>query len=164
MVLATYPASVGLTHLGVGVAARRGTPVPMPALSPDELDFSDAWIDGDDGARWRSASAHGPGTGAVASGSSVIEIGPGRQLPEHTDSAEETIVVIAGVAEVHVGEEVARVPAGGLALVPKDVVHEVRNAGSETLRFAAVYAGADVVTTYREPVQPAGEREREPVG
>jgi quercetin dioxygenase-like cupin family protein len=136
----------------------------MAALTPDELDFADAWIDGDDGARWRSASAHGPGTGAVASGSSVIEIEPGRRLPQHTDSAEETIVVIAGVAEVHVGDEVARVPSGGLALVPKDVMHEVRNAGSQTLRFAAVYAGADVVTTYRQPVQPAGEREREPVG
>src|SRR5436853_2576532 len=122
MVLARYPARGALTHVGVGIAPRRGRPVAMPALPPDELDFSDAWIDGDDGARWRSAAAHGPGTGAVASGSSVIEIEPGRRLPEHTDSAEETIVVTAGVAEVHVGDEVARVPAGGLALVPKDVL------------------------------------------
>jgi hypothetical protein len=40
---------------------------------------------------------------------------------------------------------------------------EVRDAGSEALRFAAVYAAADVVTTYREPVQPDGRRERRPV-
>jgi hypothetical protein len=28
----------------------------------------------------------------------------------------------------------------------------------------ALYAGADVTTTYEEPVQPAGERERKPLG
>jgi oxalate decarboxylase/phosphoglucose isomerase-like protein (cupin superfamily) len=48
-----------------------------------------------------------------------------------------------------------------MALVPEMVPHEVRNAGDGVLRFAAVYAAPDVVTTYEAPVQPAGERERE---
>jgi quercetin dioxygenase-like cupin family protein len=136
----------------------------MLALSPDDLEFTEAWVEGDATARWRSASGHGPGTGARSSGSSVIEVGPGCRLPPHTDSAEETIVVLAGVADVRIGDATARVPAGGLTLVPQDRPHEVRNAGAGTLRFAAVYAGADVVTTYRDPVQPDGERERRPVG
>lgn len=141
----------------------RGNPRSVLALSLDDLDFADAWLDGDDAARWRSASGHSPSTGAASSGSSVLEVQPGRKLPVHTDSAEETIVVLAGVAEVQVDEETARVAAGGLAVVPKCVVHEVRNAGDDVLRFAAIYAEPDVVTTYREPVQPDGTRERHTV-
>ena len=135
----------------------------MTVKAPDELDFSDAWIEGDETARWRSAAALGPGTGAADSGSSVLEVEAGCRLARHTDSAEETIVVLEGQAEVQLGEETSQVPAGGVALVPAREPHEVRNAGEEILRFAAVYADADVVTTYEQPVQPSGDRERSPV-
>ena len=135
----------------------------MLVLPPDRLDFSDAWIEGDATARWRSASGHGPSSGARSSGSSVIEIAPGCRLPEHTDSAEETVVVLAGVARVKVDGETSELSAGGLAVIPKDRPHEVRNAGADRLRFAAVYAEPDVVTTYREVVQPDGARERHTV-
>jgi quercetin dioxygenase-like cupin family protein len=94
----------------------------------------------------------------------VLEVDPGCRLPRHTDSAEETIVVVAGRATVSVGDDTAEVGAGELALVPECVPHDVRNAGDETLRFVAVYAGTDVTTTYEEPVQPGGERERKPLG
>lgn len=135
----------------------------MWSLSPEQVEFADAWIEGDPSARWRSGGGHGPSVGAASSGSSVLEVDPGCRLPRHTDSAEETVVVVAGRAEVIVGEERAEVDAGGAALVPKDVPHEVRNAGSDTLRFLAVYAAADVVTRYEHEVQPDGERERSPV-
>jgi len=135
----------------------------MIAFPPGGLEFSDAWQEGDDTARWRSASGHMPSNGASASGSSVLEVPAGCRLPRHTDSAEETIVVTAGVAEVVVGDERAQVAAGGLALVPKAVPHEVRNAGEETLRFVAVYAEPDVVTTYERVVQPDGSPERHTV-
>lgn len=143
--------------------AVRGNQRTVLALSLEDLDFADAWLDGDGGARWRSASGHSPSTGATSSGSSLLEVDPGCRLPEHTDSAEETIVVLAGIAEVQVGGETARVPAGGLALVPKCVPHAVRNAADDVLRFAAVYAEPEVVTTYRAPVQPDGSRERHTV-
>ena len=136
---------------------------PMVTFCLDELEFADAWIEGDETARWRSAAGHGPASGAQSSGSSVIEVEPGCKLPRHTDSAEETIVVLAGSAEVQIDGETEHVAAGCLALVPADHLHEVRNAGSDVLRFAAVYADTDVVTTYRRPVQPDGARERRPV-
>jgi mannose-6-phosphate isomerase-like protein (cupin superfamily) len=124
-----------------------------PVAAASEL--SDAWIDGDDAARWRSAPA----------GSSVLEVDPGRRLPRHTDSVDETIVVLAGSARVVVGEEVSSVGAGELAHVPECVPHEVFNDGDGVLRFLAVYASADdVTTTYEQPVQPGGERERKPLG
>jgi quercetin dioxygenase-like cupin family protein len=135
----------------------------MVILTPDDLDFSDAWQEGDESARWRSASGHSPSCGAQSSGSSVIEVEPGHRLPAHTDDAEETIVVLAGTADVQIDGESAQVGTGGLALVPKNLVHEVRNAGTGTLRFAAVYAEPDVVTTYQRVVQPDGTRERHTV-
>ena len=88
------------------------------------------------------------------------EVDPGCRLPRHTDSAEEVIVVVAGSAEVRLDGEPSTLGPGEMALVPELAPHEVRNAGDEVLRFAAVYAAADVVTTYEAPVQPAGERER----
>ena len=130
--------------------------------SPQSLEFSESWIEGDATARWRSASGHGPSVGASASGSSLLEVAPGCRLPRHIDTAEETIAVVSGAAEVMVGDELTELGAGGVALVPADVPHEVRNVGAETLRFVAIYAGIDVVTRYEAPVQPSGERERPP--
>jgi quercetin dioxygenase-like cupin family protein len=135
----------------------------MIRLDPAELDFSDSYVAGDDTARWRSAPGHSPSTGARASGSSVLELPAGGRLPRHTDSAEETIVILAGTAEVVVGAERAELPAGGIAVVPEDVPHEVRNAGGQSLRFAAVYAAPDVVTRYEQEIQPDGSRERHTV-
>jgi quercetin dioxygenase-like cupin family protein len=133
------------------------------SLALQQADFSDAWIDGDEGALWRSSAGHGPGVGAAASGSALIEVRPGHRLPRHTDSAEETIVVTAGVAEVSIEGSSQRVPAGGIALVPADHRHEVHSVGDETLCFVAVYADTDVVTRYEQEVQPSGSREGRPV-
>ena len=135
----------------------------MFALKPDEVELEESWVEGDETARWRSSAAHGPGTGAAASGSSLLEVAPGCRLPRHTDSAEEMVVVLAGEAEAVVGEESSRVPAGGMALVPKDVPHEVRSAGDGPLRFLAIYADSDVVTRYEAEVQPSGSKEQTPV-
>jgi quercetin dioxygenase-like cupin family protein len=94
----------------------------------------------------------------------MIEVPPGGRLPRHTDSAEETIVILEGTAEVLVGDDRASLPAGGVAVVPESAPHEVRNEGQDPLRFVAVYAGADVVTRYDSVVEPDGSRERQTVG
>jgi quercetin dioxygenase-like cupin family protein len=136
----------------------------VESVEPASASFSEAWIDGDASARWRSATGLGPDDGARTSGSSLLEVEPGCRLPRHTDSAEETIVVVSGRARVTVGAESGVVPAGGVALVPECVPHEVANDGEDALKFVAVYASTDVTTTYEEPVQPDGERERNPLG
>jgi len=84
-------------------------------------------------------------------------------LPRHTDSAEQTIAVLAGLARVTVGAASSIVGTGGLALVPASASHQVENAGDETLRFIAFYAGTDVVTRYLQVVQPDGSSERRPL-
>jgi len=127
-------------------------------------DLSEQWVEGRDDLRWRSTLGTPPEGGATASSTSLLEVEPGCALPRHTDSAEETVVVVSGTAEVEVDGERGTVPAGGVALVPKDVPHQVSCSGAETLRFVAVYAGIDVVTRYEDDVQPSGERERQTVG
>jgi quercetin dioxygenase-like cupin family protein len=128
----------------------------------DEL--SEQWVEGRPELRWRSTLGTTPDDGAKASSTSLLEVEPGCALPRHTDSAEEVVVVVAGTAEVEVQGETGRLPAGGVALVPKDVPHQVRSVGDAPLRFVAVYAGTDVVTTYEDEVQPSGEREQQTVG
>ena len=127
-------------------------------------DLEDQWVDGRPHLRWRSTVGTDPEGGARASSSSLLEVDPGCALPRHTDSAEETVVVVAGVAEVEVAGETGRVGAGGVALVPKDAPHQVRSVGDEPLRFVAVYASADVVTTYEDVVQPSGEKASQTIG
>ena len=119
--------------------------------------LSDSWVDGRPELRWRSTVGTGPPE-AVASGSSLLEVDPGCALPRHTDSAEETVVVVSGVAEIEVGGEREIVRAGGVALVPRDVPHQVSNAADTPLRFVAVYAAADVVTRYKAPARATRRR------
>lgn len=126
----------------------------------EDADLEDAWIDGDENARWRSA------TGAVGerSGSSLLEVPPGCRLPRHTDSAEESVVILAGGADVDVSGTRQRAHAGDVVMIPPDAPHEVFNVSDEPLRFVALYASNDVTTRYEAPIQPAGEAERRPLG
>ncbi len=128
----------------------------MPTTSFGGGDFEDAWIEGDDSARWRSVNGHA----GVASSLSLLEVAPGCRLPRHTDSAEENVIVVAGEAEVGVGGERHSLAAGDVALVPPDVSHEVFNAGEGPLRFVALYAAPENVSTFEAPVAPGGEQER----
>lgn len=136
----------------------------MFSQAPEAAEFSEAWIESDERGRWRSAPGHGPSTGSEGSGSSTLEVEPGCILPRHIDSADELIVIVSGAATVIAGQETSSASAGAIALVPAGLPHEVHNAGKDLLRFWAVYAAPDVTTTYDEPVQPDGERERSPLG
>jgi quercetin dioxygenase-like cupin family protein len=118
--------------------------------------LENAWVEGDDGARWRAVAGHS----GDATGSSLLEVPRGCRVPRHTDSAEESLVVLTGTALVDADGAATTVSSGDIAVVPKDVPHEVRNVGVGPLRFAAIYAAPDVVTTYDDEVQPDGGRER----
>jgi mannose-6-phosphate isomerase-like protein (cupin superfamily) len=126
--------------------------------------LQDQWVEGRPDLRWRSTLGTTPDGGAKASSTSLLEVDPGCALARHTDSVEETVVVVSGAAEVEVAGETERVGPGGVALVPEGVPHQVRSVGDEPLRFVAVYAGTDVVTRYEDEVQPSGERESQTVG
>ena len=94
--------------------------------------------------------------GAEASAVVYFEIEPGDRLPSHTDSAEEILYIVAGEAEAEVGDEVGRLSAGDLALVPAMAPHALRNVGSETVKVVGFFAGETVTSTFEEPLLPVG--------
>src|ERR671914_314704 len=57
-------------------------------------------------------------TGAAGRAVVYFELDRGMELPSHTDSAEEVLVVLEGEVEATVGGESRRLGAGGIAVVP----------------------------------------------
>lgn len=65
---------------------------------------------------------------------------PGLGAPLHLHAVEEVLEVFAGVAEVRLEGEVARVAAGQSVLVPAGARHGFRNVGENTLHVRATLA------------------------
>lgn len=90
-------------------------------------------------------SAHG----AKDSAAVYVELNPGEELGMHTDSAEETLVVLEGNIEAVVGTEKAEAAKGNLILVPKMVPHSFKNIGNNIVKVLGFFGGANnIVATF----------------
>ena len=96
--------------------------------------------------------------GAASTATVLFELDRGTELPVHTDSAEELLLVLEGSAEARVGDEVGRLERNQVALVPAMVPHGLRSVGSETLRVFGTFSSSTVVSTFEEPFEPGGPR------
>lgn len=103
-----------------------------------------------------SPSPSSSATGTAASASVYFELEPGCHVGVHTDTAEEFLLVLEGTAEGLVGDEVGRLEAGQVAVVPAMVRHDLTNVGDGTLRVFGTFAGSAVISTFEEPVAPGG--------
>jgi mannose-6-phosphate isomerase-like protein (cupin superfamily) len=65
---------------------------------------------------------------------------PGRGAPTHLHAVEEVLTVLAGQAEVWLGDEQATLTAGQSLLVPAGRKHGFRNTGNTTLHVQATLA------------------------
>ena len=130
-------------------------------VAVDELELQPGWLDSDPAARWRLAVALARDAGTESCSLMYLELEPGCRLPRHIDSAEELVLVLSGSATVTIGGRDLQVADNGVAVVPQEVPHEVRNTGSDVLRVVGFYAAASPVSTFEEPVMPNGERVRE---
>jgi quercetin dioxygenase-like cupin family protein len=106
--------------------------------------------------RVRVAFPFSSATGTAASASVYFELDPGAHVGVHTDSAEELLVVLEGLGEGLIGDEVAPVRAGQVVVVPPMVRHDVTNIGTGPLRVLGTFAGSTVVSTFEEPLAPDG--------
>jgi quercetin dioxygenase-like cupin family protein len=97
-------------------------------------------------------------TGTASTATVLFELDPGVELPVHTDSAEELLVVLQGSAEARVGDQVGRLEAHQVALVPPMAPHGVRNVGDDVLRVLGTFSSSTVVSTFEEPFEPGGPR------
>ncbi len=85
--------------------------------------------------------------------------------PMHTHEHEdEYSYVTEGRVTIEIDGHAVEAGVGDFVLKPRGVPHAFWNPGDEPLRFVAVYADVDVVTTYEDEVQPSGERESQTVG
>lgn len=89
--------------------------------------------------------------GTKNSAAVYFELESGDNLGRHTDSAEESLLILAGEVEVSVGEEKGRLAKGEIAVVPTMVPHDLRNVGKEKARVLGFFGGENnIVATFDE--------------
>ena len=95
-------------------------------------------------------------TGTASTATVLFELDPGADLPMHTDSAEELLVIVQGTAEARVGDEIGRLETHQVALVPPMAPHGLRNIGDDVLRVLGTFSASTVVSTFERPLQEGG--------
>jgi quercetin dioxygenase-like cupin family protein len=93
-------------------------------------------------------------TGTASTATVLFELDPGAELPVHTDSAEELLVIVQGTGEARVGDEVGLVGQHQVALVPPMAPHGIRNVGDDVLRVFGTFSASTVVSTFEESFRP----------
>ena len=95
-------------------------------------------------------------TGTASTAAVLFELEPGAELPMHTDSAEELLIVVQGTAEARIGDVVGRIAKHEVALVPPMAPHALRNIGDDVLRVFGTFSSSTVVSTFERPFEPDG--------
>lgn len=120
----------------------------------DESQLVECWSKGDPTARMR-CSDDLIFSGRADSLSLVhILLEPGGRVPPHTDSAEEVVLVLEGTVEAQVGDESGPLETGGMVRIPAMALHSIRNVGDGMARMLGLFSGAEVTSTFREPLMP----------
>ena len=96
--------------------------------------------------------------GTASTAAVYFELGRGKRLSRHTDSAEETLIVLEGIVEATVGKESCTVGSGGMVVIPALAPHAVANAGDGLARVVGVFSSLDRRLDLRCPV----DRRRRP--
>ncbi|HEY7793434.1 MAG TPA: cupin domain-containing protein, partial [Gaiellaceae bacterium] len=86
-------------------------------------------------------------TGTASTATVLFELDPGAELSTHQDSAEELLIIVQGTAEARVGDEIGRLEAHQVALVPPMAPHGLRNVGEDVLRVLGTFSASTVVST-----------------
>jgi quercetin dioxygenase-like cupin family protein len=123
-----------------------------------DLEPAPYWCEADPMLRGRLDLTMHTGNGAASSALIYFEHQPGEHHGRHTDSAEEIVLVLEGEAEVVAGEERMRLAAGGVALVPAMVPHDITNVGQGRLRVVGFFSSAAIVSRFDETLAPFGTR------
>jgi quercetin dioxygenase-like cupin family protein len=130
----------------------------MNAVQTQELDLLPARHRGDEANVVRAAWPVHRGTGARGTAAVYFELDRDMRLGRHTDSAEEVLVVLAGEVEIVVADERQRLTAGGIAVVPAEVPHDVIGAGDGTARVTGVFPSNTIVSVFDDEWVPYGTR------
>ena len=118
-------------------------------------DLSLTAVQGDDASvRWAGGYATYGGSGSTFSSTVYFEIEPGGRLGWHTDSTEETQVIIAGSGEIQRDDGNNAVTVGDVFVLPEGVRHDLVNNGTETLRAVAFFSNGVVTQNFDNVMLP----------
>ena len=95
-------------------------------------------------------------TGTAASAAVYIVLEPGGVVPEHTDSAEEWLLVLEGTVEATVDGQTVTLTEGQLGWVPAIAPHSAVNTGDGTARILGFFAASTNVSHFTEALGPDG--------
>lgn len=93
-------------------------------------------------------------TGTADTAAVYLVFEPGGALPEHTDSAEEWLLVLEGTVEATVGDETGILEAGQLALVPAIAPHSARNIGDGPARVLGFFGASTNIGHFTDELAP----------
>ncbi|HEV2712187.1 MAG TPA: cupin domain-containing protein [Gaiellaceae bacterium] len=130
----------------------------MEAINIHELELAEGWADDEETVRARFSFPITAASGAASTSVVYFELEPGNRLSLHTHTAEEVLLIVEGTAEAIVRERSTAMSAGGMALIPANVVHDVVNAGSDTLRCVGFFSSAVILNRYDHDIMPMGGR------
>lgn len=128
----------------------------MFAIQTQEIELAEIRSPGDPTRDVRAAFPLHRDVGARSTAMVYFELAPGMRLGRHVDSAEEVLVVLEGEVEAEVDGERGRVRAGGFALVPAMVPHDVKNVGSGVARVCGVFSANTMVAVFDQPYSAMG--------
>ena len=129
----------------------------MLALQLQDRKPVETWSESDDTRRLRIDFPISSFDGAPRTSVVYFVLEPGDDTGMHSDSAEETLLILSGTVEAIVGDEHGKLAAGGLGLVPALVPHDVRNIGEEPVRVVGFFSSSTVVSVFEDPLLPGGK-------
>jgi quercetin dioxygenase-like cupin family protein len=86
------------------------------------------------------------------------EVKPGGRIGPHAHDVDEAITILAGEGEIHLGETLHRLGAGGVAFVPAGVAHATHNRGRAILRIHAAFTATSIEITSLDTEPPGRGR------
>jgi quercetin dioxygenase-like cupin family protein len=126
----------------------------MVTFNVRELDLVEGWASEDDTVRARFGVPITAATGAASSSVIYFEVDPRHRLSPHYHTAEEVLFMLEGTAEALLGERGTKLCARGMTVIPANVVHNVVNAGPDTLKAIGFLSSAATVNTYEHVIMP----------
>ena len=109
----------------------------MPIVHHDTLDETPWRPD------YRKWNITREGDGTEKSNLSYSEVGKGTGSPLHVHDIDELMVVLDGVIEVRLGDEIQQVGSGHTIVVPPNTPHSFRNVGQTNARILDFFPVSD---------------------
>jgi quercetin dioxygenase-like cupin family protein len=129
----------------------------MDPINVDALDTFELTSSTTDDAKWVGQFFAYGGSGADESTVIYFAMPPGKRLGRHTDTAEETQLVLSGTGELLLDEGSKPVRAGDVFVLRRGVAHDLRNTGSDDLRIIAFFSAPQVEQHWTEEVWEPGD-------